>query len=564
MKKKQTGYTRASINSLACNVLSVVAVLLFTNTTALASSDCSFQYLSPGYWGGKDFIAAEQVTSVDRRLNTSLEVRYEHHKIAGCKTRLRGYDGKLVGKTLRVKPGDTINIKLQNQLPKDDTPLPDDPNIPHNFNVTNFHSHGLHVSPAGNSDNVLIAVDPGQQWDVEINVPDDHPTGTFWYHAHLHGSTALQVSSGMGGALIVENDKDPHSLDSITEIKRAKEHIMLLQQISYDEKGEIENYDIVSGSGWQTSQRLPTINGQIMPEIVMRPGEVQRWRLIHGGIGETFTVAIVDTDISPEQPGAPWPLNEIAVDGLSLGYMAAWQQVALEPGYRSDILVKAPQLPKGVKTKEFYMMDLGSDAEKSLHGLVENQQVLAKVVVRGKPTKMALPCKPNVPCKKLAKTRPHKDIADSELLPEREKIVFNIARRECPTPGQPCKPCADDNQPDCKERYMINNIPFALNNVRELVLNTASEWELNSENFNHPFHIHVNPFQVERLNPLGKKETVWRDTLLVREKTPVTIRSRYQRYIGKFVLHCHILDHEDRGMMQVVEVVAPSSSAHDH
>lgn len=527
-----------------------------------AREGCAYQLLSPERWGGQPLIEAPVLRPKDREVNTTLTVEYADHEIAGCMTHLRRYNGALVGPTFRVKPGDTLNINLKNMLPVDHTPPPEDINTPHNFNVTNFHTHGLHVSPTGNSDNVLISINPQSSWFVEIKIPANHPTGTFWYHAHLHGSTALQVSSGMGGAIIIENPDDEHSLDSVPEIKAAKDRTLMLQQIAYDEQGEIENYDNFGPSGWQQTQRLPTINGQVMPEIEMRPGEVQRWRLVHGGIRETFMVGIVDPDATEDPEGSLWTLNEIAVDGLSLGIMDGWKQVELQPGYRSDILVKAPKLPRGVREKVYYMMDLTTDATKSLRQVVEPQQVLAKIVVRGRKKDMKLPCVANEPCERLAITRPHKDITDEELDAPEESVVFSIGSRICPEEGKPCLPCPDDDADDCKTRFMINDIPFSTKNVRNLTLGTASEWKLDSSVANHPFHIHVNPFQVTRKNPLGEDEIVWRDTLLILQGKEQTIRSRYERYIGQFVIHCHILDHEDQGMMQIVEVVPPGGNAH--
>lgn len=209
------------------------------------------------------------------------------------------------------------------------------------------------------------------------------------------------------------------------------------------------------------------------------------------------------------------------------------------------------------------MLDMGTSAKRSLLGVAETQQVLAKIVVRGETKNMGLPCAANQPCPRLAGMRPHKTITDKELDGPNQKVVFNIAPRICPVEGKPCLPCPDPKAPECKTRFMINDIPFSNNNVRQLTLGTASEWELSSALASHPFHIHVNPFEVERLNPLGKPERIWRDTLFVIQgEPPVKIRSRYQRYIGKFVLHCHILDHEDQGMMQIVEIVPPGGSSH--
>ncbi len=110
---------------------------------------------------------------------------------------------------------------------------------------------------------------------------------------------------------------------------------------------------------------------------------------------------------------------------------------------------------------------------------------------------------------------------------------------------------------------MIDEVTYSEENVRSLTLGTVSEWKLASDSVNHPFHIHVNPFQVMRKTEKGEDQIIWCDTLLVKQhEKPVRNRSRYDRYIGKFVLHCHILDHEDQGMMQIVEVTPPGASTH--
>src|SRR5258708_39789220 len=80
---------------------------------------------------------------------------------------------------------------------------------PHELYITNLHTHGLHVSPAGNSDNVFREIPPGASFQYTFTIPPDHPSGTFWYHPHKHGSVAYQMANGMAGALIVEGGP-PH------------------------------------------------------------------------------------------------------------------------------------------------------------------------------------------------------------------------------------------------------------------------------------------------------------------------------------------------------------------
>ena len=429
-----------------------------------------------------------------------------------------------MGPTLRVSPGDTLSVKLVNQLPPDDTPY--EHNQPGNFNVINLHTHGLHVSPSGNSDNVLLELHPGQEFQYEITIPRDHPAGTFWYHAHVHGSTALHVSSGMAGVIIVEG-----GIDKLPEIAAAKEQIMLLQQISYDEKGELENYDNFGGGAWAATKRQTTINGQIVPVIRMQPGEIQRWRFIHAGVRETVLLRLKDHQ-----------LHEIAVDGLTLGFNLNWedQPVELEPGYRSDILVRAEALPQGVEEQTYLLVDDPSTATQSLHGIAETEKILARVIVSGTPMNMKMPQDED-----LAKYRPHKDI-DPAQVTGHQKVEFSVE----------------------SGIYMVNGKAFTTDHVRTLKLGAVESWTLSTADEstapNHPYHIHVNPFQYLRKGPDGTEHVVWRDTLMVKKGEPITVYSRYERYIGKFVLHCHILDHEDQGMMEFVEVTHGTTHGEGH
>ncbi|GCA94993.1 multicopper oxidase family protein [Microcystis aeruginosa] len=527
----------------------------------------------------QDFKNPEEITSNDDVLTTTLTVKYGDNNIAGCPVHLRSYNGKLVGPTLRVKPGDTIRITLINDLPPQDHPdnhqtnqqtdgdggcsyemETKTKNEPHDFNVTNFHTHGLHVSPSGCSDNVLRVMkprakegEPAKAYMIEVKVPKDHPTGTYWYHAHLHGSTALQVSSGMAGALIVEDKEE----DKIPEIKDAEEKIFVVQQIVYDQKGEIENYgkkeeienygkkeeienyEPFGPTGWQDSKRHVTINGQIVPIIKMRPGEVQRWRFIHAGIRESIQLELRNDRVQI-------PLHEIAVDGIALGKLDSWKNspVELEPGYRSDVLIKAEMLPDN-KTEQVYLLsDKPTTSKESLLGVAETGSILAKVIVEGQPMDMKLPSDDQLATFK-AKNAP-KDIQPSEITGKPQEVIFSIIK---------------DTNDESKNIFKVNNAPFDPKNVRNLTLGKVESWELNTASDSlgptHPFHIHVNPFQVDRKDPNGNKERIWRDTLLIEKNETQTVYSRYTRFTGKFVLHCHILDHEDQGMMEVVQILDP-------
>ena len=503
-------------------------------------------------YGNKPFQNPKSISSENGVLTTTLEVKYANNPIAGCNVNLRSYNGDLVGPTLRVKPNDLIDINLINSLPPETSPPPPNENTPHGFNTTNFHSHGLHVSPSGESDNVLRSMppktndgDPAPTYPVKIQLPEVHPAGTYWYHAHRHGSTALQVSSGMGGALIVEG-----GLDQVPEIKNAKEKIFVFQQIAYNAQGEINDYSRFGPNDWQTSGRHTTINGQIFPKITMRPGEVQRWRFIHAGVRDSLFLQLVPVTPRNAKSTPALKLNEIAVDGIALGKIDPWTVLELEPGYRSDVLV---QIPINLSPQVYYLQDNPTPKGKSLlspkNG--ETGQILAKVVIAGEPVNMSLPGAKQLLAVKQSDAPP--DITNA-------------------TTGNTCEYTKDDagttgvgNGNKCARfnidvnvspaKFTVNGEPFSKDETPiSLKLGTADVWTLSSDFVNHPFHIHVNPFQYTRKDPNNNDEEIWRDTLLIREHEPQTIKSQYAKFTGEFVLHCHILDHEDQGMMRLVTI----------
>ena len=264
------------------------------------------------------------------------------------KVRLRSYQGEggdptvpFVPPAINLRPGDTFLFNLENDLPADDPSCVDhgDVNIPHCFNSTNMHVHGLWVSPSGNSDNVLLRLPPGATITHEYKNPADQPAGTFWYHPHLHVATALQVSSGMGGPLIIRGERLPgedHTGDIDTLLRYADgtplgERIVTLTQIAYacGERGDLgmidiktdeegfwicddddvgmvegynqfgmyENFDTPSGipdvrTRWQVSGRHTALNGRVMPTIDgVQAGEIERWRFIQAGVSGSISVS---------------------------------------------------------------------------------------------------------------------------------------------------------------------------------------------------------------------------------------------------------------------------------
>ncbi len=563
--------------------------------------------------------------------------------------KLRSYQGTgvkpnapFVGPQIEVYPGQTVRVNLNNQLPADTTcpTRGGSVNIPHCFNGTNLHTHGLWINPSGNSDNVLLSVNPGVNFQYEYNIPPDHPAGTYWYHSHRHGSTALQVSSGMAGALIVRGTRPPTpsangDLDTLLRpipSQPFRERVMVFQQIQYacrdsngviernpdqtykcdaNETGGIEDYDQFGPGTWPQSGRFTSINGAVLGQLPdAEAGKIERWRMIHGGVRDSIALqfrkraaqapepvglraaaaqAYVDTNCT----GAPVPYHIVAADGLSTAAAMRTQVAVFQPGYRWDALVMFPE------PGTYCIIDSASTAGANINQNFRPTQILGTVLVGGAATsgdpsdylkvQLQAAAAANMPADmrdkvakdlgdglKLTSFVPHADVQNSELTGT-QTITFNI----------------DVSQIN-EVFFEIDGQPYDGNRIdRTLALGGVDEWTMKSNFVSHPYHIHVNPFQIVKIiAPDGKTDVsapgavdnfgkdsngnpvidpqypglkgVWKDTLLVKNlgagpagQYTITMRTRYQRYIGDFVLHCHILDHEDQGMMQNIRIAVP-------
>lgn len=455
-------------------------------------------------------VEPEVRTSANGELRTSIRVGYAYRDMGGYRLSLRSYEGNIPGPTLRARPGDTLRIRLVNDLPPNPDAVPLDMMLPHHFNSTNFHFHGGHVSPEGISDNVFRVMEPGQAYDIEIVIPADHTRGTYWYHPHKHGSADVQITGGMAGALIVEGD-----FDDVPEVVSASERVLIINEVLFDYLGRIENYDTV----WpEAVPRFLSVNGQREPVITMRPGEVQRWRIIQAAHESNFRLALEGHTF-----------HAIAFDGLRRASVMDAETMLVAPGQRADVLVKAgapgAYMLRAVANDQGYPSPTGP---------------LARLVVAGDPLPMPLPAELG--------PGPLETIGDAEITNTR-RITLSVDEPEFP-------PAANYQE----FAFLICGRRFDPNRVdHRIPLGAVEEWEVvNEHEDDHVFHIHTNPFQLVAINGEKLAERDWRDTVVVPRKGSVTFRSRFLDFTGRFVLHCHMMNHEELGMMQVVEVY-PSS-----
>jgi FtsP/CotA-like multicopper oxidase with cupredoxin domain len=456
-------------------------------------------------------VEPEARRSANGVLSTTLRVGYAYRQIGGVRLYVRSYESGSPGPTLRIKPGDTLRIKLINDLPPNRDALPADISRPHQFNNTNFHFHGSHVSPSGIADNVMRSMAPGHTYNIEIKLPEDHTKGTYWYHPHHHGSADIQMSSGMVGAVVIEGD-----FADVPEIATAHERLLVLSQVVYDANGMVENFETLFP---ETATRFLAINGQRRPMIAMRPGEVQRWRILNAAYQDDMLLDLEKHD-----------LHAVAYDGMQLGAMQSLKQVLIAPGQRADLLVKAGAV--GTYALNALPYDQGHPSPVGL---------LARVVVSGAPMDMKLPGA--LPPAPLA------TIKESEIT-NRRTVTFSATSPEADAAGH----WEEFN-------FFIDGKKFDPNRIDQRVkLGAVEEWTIiNTHGHDdHVFHIHTNPFQVVSVNGKTLAVPEWRDSVIVeRNGGKVVFRSRFLDYTGVYMLHCHMMNHEEMGMMQTVEVYKP-------
>ena len=461
---------------------------------------------------GAPFVEPEIRRSANGELNTTLRMQYAYKNIGGSRLYVRTYEGAVPGPTLRLKAGDVLRVKLINDMPPNRDCEPVDHSLPHRFNTTNFHSHGLHVSPSGISDNVMRIMEPGESYDIEIAIPSDHIPGTNWYHPHAHGSADVQLASGAVGALIIEGD-----FADVPEIAAAQERLLVLTEAVFDEFGMVEDFGTLFP---ETAARFLAVNGVREPTITMRPGEVQRWRILHAGWQDDLFLHLEGHTLNP-----------IARDGIPLARMGLTvprkpdqptdypNAMLMAPGQRIDVLVQAG------KPGTYAFRAVPYD-----QGYASPTGPIARLVIEGDPLTMNLPT--------ALPPLPEKLIGDEEITGTR---VLTFSAME---PG---------TQEWQKFRFTIDGKIFDPDRVDQRVrLGAVEEWTIvNETTDDHVFHIHVNDMLLTKINGEALEEPIWLDTAIVPRNGSITFRSRFLDFTGKYMMN-----HEELGMMQVVEVYA--------
>jgi suppressor of ftsI len=364
---------------------------------------------------------------------------------------------------------------------------------------TNLHGHGLEVSPKGISDNIFRRARPGGSLIYEFHIPNDHPAGMFWYHPHYHGNASAQTKFGMAGMIIVEGLQD-----EVPALRGLPERMLVLR----DAQIAGGTVDTASEIGINTTR---TVNGVVDPTITMAPGATELWRVGNNSANLYYRLVLDGHQ-----------LHLVGRDGNHLNRMLTLDEVLLPPGGRVELLVQ----PSPSEHAAFSLRTLA--VQTGAAGDSYDGAVLATVRLQGAPVQ---------PFALSSVTMPP--------LPDLRKQVTNNR-------GMVFGQSRDG------EEFMVNGQHFDMNQINTRVrIGNVERWHIrNVTNEWHDFHIHQTQFQLVEEDGHPVPFDGYRDVVNVKEKSSITVIISFAdpRTAGKYVYHCHILDHEDRGMMAVIQV----------
>ena len=454
--------------------------------------------------------------------------------------------------------------------------------------ATNLHFHGLMLPPVCHQDDVLkTLIQPGDAaFEYRFQIPADTPPGLYWYHPHPHGFTSAQVRGGASGALIVEGIETRNPLLSglpervlvirdqdllHPDAEPVKTDSMPVPQVLRDAEGDVMNMGFDGGRPAKdlTVNFVPVAFPEYKPAVIaVRAGERQFWRVLNAS-------AITYLDLQLVVRGVPQMLGVAALDGVPLGERGGdasqtilWQShLAIPPAGRVEFIVKS--LPEGVKaefvtrrvdtgpagendpTRPLATLLVAADAAEPYTHLPLSQDAGARAAVKSANNENGA-----------ARSAELSWLGDAQPVRTRKLYFSEVAER----PDNPSSPTkfyitVDGEKPELFDPNAIApNIIVHQGDVEDWIIENRTR-EL------HAFHIHQIHFLLVEWNGVPLEEPYLRDTVNVaywdgqsKDYPSVKLRMdfRDKRLAGTFPYHCHLLEHEDGGMMGTVQVVGPA------
>ena len=430
------------------------------------------------------------------------------------------FNGAGVPPIIRASPGDVLKIDYFNDLP---ARSPEKCAIEPCMDMTNLHFHGLAVSPNAPQDDVLgMLAKPRQVLHYSVRIPKDHPPGLFWYHTHPHGESHRQVLDGMSGAIVIEGMER-----YAPEVRDLRERVIVVRGLSieHDEnaaelKQQVGVPSHKCGTAPEQVEEIFTVNGAIRPYIEIAPGERQFWRIVNASADR-----YLDLQINGQ------PLEAVALDGIPIAYhdpenpkrtMNHW---LVSPGGRIEAVVTGPPAEAHAALRSL-CVDTGPAGDDN------PEMVLADLV------------------------SPHAEPQNSHSGRTQHAIDMRLPAYK-PVDLDERKKSAPDfivTFTEDKNGFYINGRKFAIDEapMTSIRAGTYQHWRiLNLTAELHPFHIHQVHFLTYAENNQPLRDPVWLDTINVPygASVDVILDSTDPVIKGMSVFHCHLLNHEDKGMM---------------
>jgi FtsP/CotA-like multicopper oxidase with cupredoxin domain len=431
--------------------------------------------------------------------------------------------------TLVVNPGDQLVLNLTNQNGLAGSPFTLLP--PPNQNTdcaggamtstsTNIHFHGLNVPPICHQDDVIKTLiqpsDPPFQYNITI--PDNEPSGLYWYHPHPHGFTTTQVVGGAAGALIVGGLEKARP-----EAAGLAERVFVIRQLDQTNSDESSILTVNFAPSYQT----------LVPTIVMKPSEKQLWRIVNA-------TSVYFLQLRLEANGKPTNLQLLALDGVPLAAPADVHEVVIPPAGRAEFIVQGPSL-----TQVGQLVNVGFDTGPG--GDKNPASEIATVIANAN-----APDPPHLPAATSVR-RSQRFAGLSQLQPSKQRHLFLSES----TDGTQFYITVAGQTPKIYNPYDPPAIVTKQGAIEDWIIENRS-MEV------HAFHIHQLHFLVLENNGKTVTNPTPRDTVVVpywdgKSSTypyvKVRLDFRDPETVGTFLYHCHILDHEDGGMMAKIKVI---------
>ena len=431
------------------------------------------------------------------------------------------FDGDTVAPVIRASPGDVLKITYINDLPAKslETCAPNPC-----MDMTNLHFHGLTVSPNAPQDDVLTMLAmPGQVLHYSVAIPRDHPPGLFWYHTHPHGESERQVLDGMSGAIVIEGMER-----YAPEVRRMRERVLVVRGLSIEHdakaaelRGHVEIPSEACGSAVGPASEIFTVNGVVRPQIEIAAKERQFWRIVN---------ASADRYLDLQLDGQTFKI--LALDGMPLAYhepknpTRTASHLLLAPAGRLEAIVSGPptEIHSALRT---LCMDTGRDGDPN------PGMVLADLV------------------------QPRTDQSSTYRTPEQRHAADNRPPLYKPVNVESLKKAAPDFTvifTEDKNGFYINGQKFTMDAspMTSARVGTYQHWRIVNQSAElHPFHIHQVHFLAYAQNDVPLTNPTWLDTVNVPVAGTVDVILDLTDPVikGMSVFHCHLLNHEDKGMM---------------